>query len=93
MKNNQTSRIPLTFLLTFLILLQSCTVYKKQAVSLEEAVKAHKKTRIIMADGTVKKYRYITYRNEQYYGVKPSGTASKTMIDEVLPSNAVSAVK
>ncbi|WP_445383250.1 hypothetical protein [Robiginitalea sp. IMCC43444] len=93
MKNKRTYHIPLTFLLALLMVFQSCTVYKKQAVSLEEAVQARKKTRITMADGTVKKYSYITYRDEQYFGVKPAESASKNMIDEVLPSNAVSTVK
>ena len=45
-----------------------------------------------MVNGTVKKYRYVTYRDLEYYGVKKSKWNSSETMEEILPEQSVSAV-
>ncbi|WP_445386037.1 hypothetical protein ACT6NV_04330 [Robiginitalea sp. IMCC44478] len=93
MKNKRTYHTSLTFLLTFLILFQSCTVYKKQPVTLEEASQAKTKAKVKMADGSVSKYYYIGQSQGAYHGVKPKEIGSKKMIKEELAPNEVLSVR
>ncbi|MBC2838848.1 hypothetical protein [Robiginitalea sp. SC105] len=94
--------------MSLLILFQSCTVYQKQSVSLKEAAEADTKTRIVMADCRIVKYKYITYKDQAYFGIrtvklaptrrpvsaynKPTGSAPKEVIAEPLRPDEVNAV-
>ena len=63
-----------SILISLLTLLQSCVVYHKTPVSLDQAVKAGTKAKIVMSDGSLIKYQYITEIKGEYYGVnKKSG--------------------
>ena len=60
---------PVSYLLTFLILLQGCTVYKIQS-SLDEAVVTKDKVKLVTKQNETQKYLYITTFNDEFYGVK-----------------------
>ena len=60
---------PIAFLLTALLLLQSCVVYHKAPTTLERASRQRTRTKINDRDGTTHKYAYITYEEGVYYGV------------------------
>ena len=67
--------MPISFFLSFIIILQGCTIYKKQNISLEEAVSlqgvvAKKKVKVVTIDNETQIYRYVTAINDKYYGVK-----------------------
>ena len=67
--------IPINYLLVFTIILQGCTIYKKQNISLKEAltmqgVKAKKKVKVVTLDNETQKYNYVTAVNNEYFGVK-----------------------
>ena len=57
-------------LLIAMTLLQSCVVYRKTPISLEEASKQQIKTKIIKNNGEITKYKYITYEDGQFFGVR-----------------------
>ncbi|WP_276391363.1 hypothetical protein [Eudoraea chungangensis] len=58
------------FFLTFLILLQSCQVYDKGSVSLEEASKTELRAKISTVDVAKIKYKKIVFENQEYFGLK-----------------------
>lgn len=71
------------YLLIAMTLFQSCVVYRKTPTSLEEASKQQIRTKIIKTNGEISKYRYITYEDGQFYGVrKKSGELVKTPLSE-----------
>jgi hypothetical protein len=68
--------------LAMLILVQGCTVYKKQNVTMQEAAKHHIKTKVKTVNENLV-FKYITYENDNYYGVKKSkGELDKIRLDE-----------
>ena len=75
----------LCFVVSALMLLQSCVVYHKTPVSLAKAAEARTKSKLVTADGIIFKYNYITMENGRYYGVtKKSGQISETTIVDSL---------
>jgi len=56
--------------LTALILFQSCAVYNKTPVTLEQAALEQKEVKITTASDETIKYKYIIYEDGQFYGVK-----------------------
>lgn len=59
-----------SLLMTLLMLLQSCVVYHKTPVSLDQAVLAKTRSKLFTADGTFAKYKYITEIKGEFYGIK-----------------------
>ena len=72
MKNlkNQFRLISLFF--TILILLQSCRVYHRDSVSLQQAIKEEKRVKIKTVDNKILKFKRVIYEDGRYYGIKPS---------------------
>ena len=71
MKKLKTYFKPISYLLTFLILLQGCTVYKSSGVSLDEAFQAETKVRVEKKNGEKEKYLQIVVMDDgKYYGKK-----------------------
>lgn len=69
-------------LLTALIMFQSCVVYHKTPVPLEQASQTRTKSKLIMPDGAVAEYKYLTEEKGVYYGVKKKkGDLQKTPIE------------
>ena len=60
---------PVSYLLTFLILLQGCIIYKKKPVTINEAVKANTNVRIETKDNQLIKFKRIEFENGQYFGI------------------------
>jgi len=61
---------PVALILGLLILLQSCVAYKSTSVSLEEAVRSGKKTKIETKINEYLKFQRISFEDGKYYGVK-----------------------
>ena len=62
--------------LCMLILLQSCSVYKSANVTLEEAVIAKAKVRVIKKNGEKVKYFRLTFEDGQYKSIEKIGGGS-----------------
>lgn len=60
-------------LLCVLLLLQSCGVYYKNTISLEEAVKQESKVKVLTSDQKTTKYKQITSTDGRFYGTKMKG--------------------
>ena len=72
----------IAFFLTVLLLFQSCVAYRTVS-TLEEASQQRMRTKITTTDFKALKYKYITYENGQYYGIKlESGEWIKTPLDQ-----------
>lgn len=70
-------------LLVIIFTLQSCTVYKKTPVTLEEAKNANLKTLVIDINNTKHKYKRITLIDGQYYGeIKKNQKYPKDLLSE-----------
>ena len=73
----------ISYLLSFLILLQGCTVYHKQNNSLEQAVVTKDKVKLVTKENEKQKYVYVTQINEEYYGIKKvDGKPTKFLLQE-----------
>lgn len=60
---------PISLLLTFVVILQGCTIYKQQNITLESAAIQGAKVKVVTKDNKTQKYLYITSINDEYYGV------------------------
>ena len=66
-----------------LILTQSCTVYRRTPVSLEQAAQQNLKAKVETTSNETFKFKYITYEEGQFYGVKKkSGDLVKEPLQE-----------
>ncbi|MDH3699528.1 MAG: hypothetical protein OEQ81_12755 [Flavobacteriaceae bacterium] len=84
MRNIHKRRFKTTALvLAFLVLFQGCVVYHKTPTTLEQARQEHIKTKITNTDNETAKYKYITYEEGTFYGVKKeSGELVKYPLNE-----------
>lgn len=60
---------PISLLLTFVVILQGCTIYKQQNITLESAAIQGAKVKVVTKDNKTQKYLYITSVNDEYFGV------------------------
>ena len=67
LKNFKTKTV--CFLLVIALMLQSCSVYKKMPVTLEEAATTDRKVLVIKSDNTKLKFRRIEQTDGIYYGL------------------------
>ncbi|MBT8204920.1 MAG: hypothetical protein KJP14_07390 [Eudoraea sp.] len=70
MKKVQYSLKNLGTILSLMLLLQSCGVYHKIPISLDEATKQEGKVKIRTAEGKNIKYKNIIQKDGQFYGTK-----------------------
>lgn len=71
------------FLLVIALILQSCSVYKKTPVTLDEAVTADRKVLVIKVDNTKLKFIRIEQIDGIYYGrIKTRGGIEKIPLTE-----------
>ena len=79
-----------SFMLSLLILIQGCTVYKSAQITLEQAAKEEQKVKVITKNNQKLKFEYIRFDNGQYYGV----TRGKNIISQIpLEENMVKEVR
>lgn len=64
----QIKLIVLIFLVV--ILFQGCKAYYAESVTLEQAVKEHKRAKVETGKNQTFKFQSIIFENDQYYGVK-----------------------
>jgi len=62
----------IVLLFTLLILFQSCRVYHKKSVTLDQAVIEQKRVKIKTVDNKTLKFKKIIHESGEYYGIKPS---------------------
>lgn len=65
-------------------------MYHKTPVTIEQAAKEKIKTRIVLNDNSVEKFKYITYDSSRYYGTRITGNGNITIPIDV---NDVSEVR
>lgn len=85
----------LVLLFASLILLQSCVVYQKTNVSLEQAVKAKVKTKVITKTNETYKFHRIRFEDGKFYGVTkktPGYKKSKNVAGIPLENNEINKV-
>lgn len=58
-----------SLLLAFVMILQGCTIYKQQNITLESAAIQGAKVKVVTKDNKTQKYLYITSVNDEYFGV------------------------
>lgn len=72
-----------SILLIFVLMLQSCAVYQKTAVSLDEAAASKRKVLITKTDGVKLKLKKVEQIDGKYYGiVKVDGKTEKIILIE-----------
>ncbi|UOK43560.1 MULTISPECIES: hypothetical protein [Flavobacterium] len=72
----------ISLLLSFIFLLQSCHVYHKVPISLDEAVAANKRMKVTTTDDKKHKFRKIEKSDSTYYGiVKTRGQKVKVPLE------------
>lgn len=71
------------FLLSLLLIIQSCQVYKTSSITLEEAALKREKVRVVTPDEGKLKFKYIDKIEGVYYGVKKKkGEIVKTPLNQ-----------
>jgi hypothetical protein len=71
------------FLLIIALILQSCAVYKKTPVTLNEAASADRKVLVVKTDNTKIKFKKIEQIDDVYYGlIKTKGRTEKIPLTE-----------
>ena len=60
---------PIAFLLTALLLFQSCVVYRTTTTTLEKASQERIKTKVVNTNELISRFDYITFEEGQFYGV------------------------
>ena len=85
---------PISYLLTFLILLQGCMVYKRTGVTLEEASKTEEKVKVEKIDGKKIKFSRIMEGNDGiFYGIGESTSRSWSDTSTLLNENDIAKVQ
>lgn len=63
----------LGIILSLMLLLQSCGIYYKNPISLEEAVRHEGKVKILTVEGKKTKYKKIIQKEGQFFGTRLKG--------------------
>lgn len=61
---------PITILFAFIMLVQSCSVYKSSTISMYQAVQNESKVKVKTFDNEKLKFDRISIEDNKYYGVK-----------------------
>ncbi len=62
----------IALLFTLLILLQSCRIYHRKSITLDQAIKEQKQVKIKTVDNKTLKFKKLIYEDGEYYGIKTS---------------------
>jgi len=76
MKTIRSCLKPISILLMFLITLQSCTVYRSNTVTIDEAVQSENKVKIKTSSKDTYEFEKLKKENDQIYGIVKSGSLS-----------------
>ena len=80
----------IALILSMLILLQGCTVYKTTPITKEQAANEEQKVKVITKDNVKLKFKRIAFENGKYYGVrKVDGKMMKLLLD----TDAIESIK
>ena len=90
MKTNKMLLKIVVFLISSLVMLQSCTVYKSSATTLDEAFKSNTKTKVITTDNQTLKFMRIDFIDGKYYGISKT---SQKLEDIPLDKNKIKSIK
>ena len=78
------------FLISSMILLQGCTIYKSTTVTLDEAYKSHTKTKVLTTNNQTLKFKRIDFRDGGYYGISKNPSKFENML---LDKNNIQSIK
>ena len=82
------------FLISSMILLQGCTIYKSTTVTLDEAYKAHTKTKVFTTDNETLKFKKINFIDGNYYRVLSWDSERHPKLDDMLiDENNINSIK
>ena len=82
------------FLISSMIMLQGCTVYKSTTVTLDEAYKAQTKTKVFTLDNETLKFKRINFVDGKYYGVLSWDSERHPKLDDMLiDENKINSIK
>ena len=73
---------PFAIILTICILIQSCAVYHRAPVSLDDAAKTNKRVLLITTDNKKIRLKRIQVVDGLYYGITNDSRESKIVLDE-----------
>ncbi|MEW5676940.1 hypothetical protein ABGT15_11565 [Flavobacterium enshiense] len=73
MSNHCIEKTGTSIFLTLLILLQSCTVYQRTPISIDEAVAYNRSVKVITVTDRKLKFKRIEKTDSVYYGLQKSG--------------------
>lgn len=83
MRHSNLKRKTISFLLVIALITQSCSVYKKTAVTIDEAVTADRKILVVKTDNSKIKFKRIEEIDGVYYGlIKTKGRIEKIPLTE-----------
>ncbi len=73
---------PISFVLTFIILFQSCTVYHSTPATREQALKSNDKVKIKSTDSEVYKFLEISEQDDELYGMTTKNSYTAKMLSD-----------
>ncbi len=83
MNRKISSSLQLIFL-SFLMLFQSCTVYRSKPIRIEEASQKNVKFKVFTSDGQKLKFKRIEEQNDTYFGyAKPNSSTGKILKQKI----------
>ena len=78
------------FLISSMIMLQCCTVYKSYNANLDEAYKSQSKVKVLTTDNQTLKFMRIDFIDGKYYGISKT---SQKLEDIPLDKNNIKSIK
>jgi len=69
------------FLISLMILMQGCTVYKSSAATLDEAHKSQNKVKVTTSNNESIKFNSVDFIDSEYYGISKQEN-DKVLLDE-----------
>lgn len=105
MKTHNTKWIAIS--LAIILLLQSCSVYKKSSAPIDEAVISHKKVLVTNYSEAQFKFDYLTLVNDQLYGITnrnsktakslayqtDNSTSNRSKVKILLPTDTIKSIQ
>lgn len=78
----------ISFLLSIIVLFQSCKVYQNKSATVDEAVKSLKRVKIISFGDNIYKFENLQIREGQLYGLaKKNSKTAETLSGQVVEEN------
>lgn len=80
----------MALILSILVLIQSCTVYRSVPISIETAVKNKSKVKIVTKNNNKLRFNRIEFQDGKYFGIKKFNSG---MVKASLDENSIETIK